>query len=368
MKVFLSHSKKDRELANKIANDLKKNKIDVWFDEWEILIGDSIINKVQEGLSSCDFLCLIYTKNSMKSNWAEREWQAVLNKEIIDNNIIVLPIKGDDCKLPFIIGDKLYADFSKDYTLAINKLIDSIINQYKRKNPIDKLDIDKSEDMNNEIELKLNIDFNSFTEKDKDKITKAIGELLNADFDIKITKVRRGSVIIRFKLPNEKQTNNFFKKFKSLINKDINIEDAWLVDDSEYEMDSKEEGGILYIGGTQKTPMVYFNAKSGKGEIKGRIIPENYVEFFKPIIDWLENYQNFATNKSLLINVQLEFFNTSSSKGLLDLFKKLEYLNKSNFEVVINWFYEEDDWKMREDGEYYQSIIRVPFKFLKIVD
>jgi hypothetical protein len=68
------------------------------------------------------------------------------------------------------------------------------------------------------------------------------------------------------------------------------------------------------------------------------------------------------------VNIQLEYFNTSSSKCILDVFKKLEAIYKSGNEVVINWFYEEDDEDMLEAGEDYQSIIKIPFKMCEIGD
>ena len=65
-------------------------------------------------------------------------------------------------------------------------------------------------------------------------------------------------------------------------------------------------------------------------------------------------------------NIQLEYFNTSSSKCILDVFKKLEAINKGGSAVVINWYYEEDDEDMLEAGEDYQAIISVPFKMVQI--
>ena len=66
------------------------------------------------------------------------------------------------------------------------------------------------------------------------------------------------------------------------------------------------------------------------------------------------------------MNIQLEYFNTSSSKCLLDLFKKLENMSKAGREVVIEWHYEEDDEDMSEAGEDYQAIINVPFKMVMV--
>ncbi|MBN1158143.1 MAG: DUF1987 domain-containing protein [Bacteroidales bacterium] len=123
----------------------------------------------------------------------------------------------------------------------------------------------------------------------------------------------------------------------------------------------------IVIESTTKTPAVSLDAESGILEIKGRSIPENSIEFYKPLVDWLEEYARNPAKKTQ-VNVHLEYFNTSSSKCILDLFKKLESIYKAKNEVVINWYYEEDDEDMLEAGEDYESIIRVPFKMVEIVD
>lgn len=123
----------------------------------------------------------------------------------------------------------------------------------------------------------------------------------------------------------------------------------------------------LTIEGTAKTPNVKFEADQGTVEIKGRSIPENSIEFYKPLVDWLEEYGK-TPSALTKVNIQLEYFNTSSSKCILDVFKKLEAIYKAKNEVIINWYYEEDDEDMLEAGEDYESIIRVPFKMIEIVD
>lgn len=118
--------------------------------------------------------------------------------------------------------------------------------------------------------------------------------------------------------------------------------------------------------GTPKTPTVIFDAEKGKIEIKGRSIPENSIEFYKPLVDWLDKYADEAQS-STEVNIQLEYFNTSSSKCILDVFKKLEAVHKRDGkDVIINWYYEEDDEDMLEAGEDYQSILKIPFKMIEI--
>ena len=121
----------------------------------------------------------------------------------------------------------------------------------------------------------------------------------------------------------------------------------------------------LAIEGTPKTPTIKFDPTSATLEIKGRSIPENSIEFYKPLVDWLEKYA-MKPNGKTNVNIQLEYFNTSSSKCILDVFKKLEGIHKGGNEVIINWHYEVDDEDMLEAGEDYQAIINVPFKMVEM--
>ncbi len=120
--------------------------------------------------------------------------------------------------------------------------------------------------------------------------------------------------------------------------------------------------GNLTIEGSAKTPTVEFKVE-GTMLIKGRSIPENSIEFYKPIIDWIGEYGN-SPQASTEVNIQLEYFNTSSSKCILDVFKKLETL--ASTEIKVNWYYEEDDEDMLEAGEDYQAIIDLPFKMIEV--
>ncbi|PIZ05550.1 MAG: nuclear pore complex subunit, partial [Flavobacteriales bacterium CG_4_10_14_0_8_um_filter_32_5] len=88
------------------------------------------------------------------------------------------------------------------------------------------------------------------------------------------------------------------------------------------------------------------------------------IEFYKPLIEGLEAY-NQNPQPTTNVDIQLEYFNTSSSKCVLDVLKKLEVIN-GNSKVTINWYYEEDDEDMLEAGEDYQAIINVPFKMVEV--
>jgi hypothetical protein len=121
----------------------------------------------------------------------------------------------------------------------------------------------------------------------------------------------------------------------------------------------------LILEGSAKTPSVNFDAAKGVLELKGRSIPENSVEFYKPLNDWIDNYAA-SPQGATTVDIKLEYFNTSSSKCILDLFKQLEGLNGKGTDVKVNWYFEEDDEDMEEAGEDYQAIINLPFKMIEV--
>ncbi|MBL7898726.1 MAG: DUF1987 domain-containing protein [Crocinitomicaceae bacterium] len=120
------------------------------------------------------------------------------------------------------------------------------------------------------------------------------------------------------------------------------------------------------LEGTPKSPLVNFNAQTGILTISGRSIPENAREFYRPMIEWIEKYAN-APQASTVFDVCLEYFNTSSSKALFDLFKTAEDIHvagRSN--IVVKWKYENDDWEMRDAGLEYSRIIQIPVEMIEI--
>jgi hypothetical protein len=117
---------------------------------------------------------------------------------------------------------------------------------------------------------------------------------------------------------------------------------------------------------TPKTPFLNFDPNTGVFEMKGKSIPENSVLFYKGVYEWMDKY--FETPaKTTTLNVSFDYFNTSSAKCIVDMFKKLEAFGKKGHEVAINWMYNEADDDMKEAGEDYQSIIKIPFNLQSYV-
>jgi len=121
----------------------------------------------------------------------------------------------------------------------------------------------------------------------------------------------------------------------------------------------------INIEGSPKTPEVKFSASEGRFCLSGRSIPENSVEFYSSILVWLDNYGE-SPREATEMDVKLEYFNTSSSKCILDVFKKLENIKKAGNNVKVNWYYEADDEDMLEAGEDYDAIIDLPFTMKEV--
>ena len=116
-----------------------------------------------------------------------------------------------------------------------------------------------------------------------------------------------------------------------------------------------------------KTPLINFDPSTGNFELKGKSIPEHSVLFYKPLFDWMDTYVLDPAPQTNL-NVQLDYFNTSSSKCIVDLFKKLENITKNGKgQAAINWLYDEQDDDMLEAGEDYKSIIKITFNLVPFV-
>ncbi|MEQ8358785.1 MAG: DUF1987 domain-containing protein [Cytophagales bacterium] len=122
----------------------------------------------------------------------------------------------------------------------------------------------------------------------------------------------------------------------------------------------------LIIEGSNHTPDVNFNADTGTLALKGRSTPENSIEFYRPLLEWLDQYGSNSKTEKTTLKIQLEYFNTSSSKCILDIFKKVNALFKDGLNVSINWYYEEEDEDMQEAGEDYSDLLDVPFEIIEL--
>ena len=117
----------------------------------------------------------------------------------------------------------------------------------------------------------------------------------------------------------------------------------------------------IKIQGTEDTPRIILDAGNEILEISGRSLPEDVSSFYEPVLNWLNEYAE-KPNKKTIFNFKLTYFNTASSKLLLDILMKLEEMHEKGQDVLIRWHYPEDDEDMAEAGEEYADIVDVPFE------
>ena len=116
----------------------------------------------------------------------------------------------------------------------------------------------------------------------------------------------------------------------------------------------------IIINATEDTPGIKLDAASEIFEISGRSLPEDVVKFYKPILDWLDEYSK-SPNSNTVFDFKLSYFNTASSKIILDILMKLEKISN----IHIKWHYPSDDEDMMEAGEEYSDIVDVAIEMVE---
>lgn len=137
--VFISHNYKDKPMARKISKELSRYGIKPWIDESEIKLGDSLIEKIRDGLDCMDFLIALISEDSVHSEWVKKELDIALNCEIEGKKVITIPILAGKCDLPGFLKGKLYADMST--TRKYNENISTLIKRFN----ISEIEDDKNE-------------------------------------------------------------------------------------------------------------------------------------------------------------------------------------------------------------------------------
>jgi len=116
----------------------------------------------------------------------------------------------------------------------------------------------------------------------------------------------------------------------------------------------------LIIESSEVTPEIILDKDCNVFVFRGKSLPENPMGFYKPILNWIDEYA-MQPNDNTQVNFMMIYFNTSSSKIFLDIMKKFESINRSGSQCSINWYYKEDDEEILEAGEIYSERVSLPF-------
>lgn len=119
----------------------------------------------------------------------------------------------------------------------------------------------------------------------------------------------------------------------------------------------------LFVESTDVTPRVEFDKLKGIFSVVGKSLPEDVKNFYTPIIQWFDIYSG-QPNPETILQLNFEYFNTSSSKMILILLNKLREIHKKGFRVLVIWSYPTHDAEIEEAGEEFEELLNIPFQFL----
>ena len=122
---------------------------------------------------------------------------------------------------------------------------------------------------------------------------------------------------------------------------------------------------IIHTQETNTTPQVILDSEKGLISFKGKIVTVDCDSLFKPIFNWLNNYIISPCSQTQ-INIQLDYFNTISTKYLIILFRKIETQLLYKNDIKVSWYYDVEDEDMIEIAEDFQSVTKIPFELVQI--
>ena len=119
----------------------------------------------------------------------------------------------------------------------------------------------------------------------------------------------------------------------------------------------------LLIEQTEDSPRVVLDPVDKFFEISGKSLPEDVLEFYQPVLDWLNAYRK-EPDAETKFNARLIYFNTASSKLIMDIFLIFEEMVEESHKVLIKWHSHQKDEDMQEAGIEFEEMIAVPFEHL----
>lgn len=125
-RVFLAYSHKDSEFVDRLAKDLRNRGIRVWLDSNELKPGDSIQRRLDEGLSTSGYMLAVLSKASLASQWATREMEMAMHRELKGKWPRVIPVVIDDVSPPKFLANKIFVDLGRNYEEGLDKVIQVI--------------------------------------------------------------------------------------------------------------------------------------------------------------------------------------------------------------------------------------------------
>jgi len=123
----------------------------------------------------------------------------------------------------------------------------------------------------------------------------------------------------------------------------------------------------LTIAATKSSPYICFDPQNHLLEIKGESYPENFTAFYKPLFAMLEEYLASESDEPFEVNLEIIYFNSSSSKVFMNLFEMLDAAAENGTRIVVNWrYHEENDTALECGEEFMEDVNAIVFNLVKI--
>ncbi len=238
---FISYATSDQPWAEWIAWQIEKEGHKVIIQAWDFSPGSNFVLKMQEACTSSDLTIVVLSNEYLKKGFTTSEWTAAFAMDPIGQSRILIPVRVDNVKPKGLLSTIVYIDLLNitDEKIAAKKLLKGVLKgrgkpmeapvfpQNLNNNhkpcypgmPTKKSERHEDYPQETEIEIRINQDFEKFSSFEKEKILKAISELLSIDYDIKVSKVKRGSVLMTIKLHKKDALKLFILNFIGKLGK-----------------------------------------------------------------------------------------------------------------------------------------------------
>lgn len=123
MKIFLSHSSKDKGFIKRLAGDIRERNLDYWLDEVELGPGDSLIDEIESAIDASPVFLIALSRNSIQSKWVRLELKAAMTLKLEGRDVRIIPALIDDCEVPLFLRDQVYADFRSSYESGLLQIL-----------------------------------------------------------------------------------------------------------------------------------------------------------------------------------------------------------------------------------------------------
>ena len=126
-RVFLCHASEDKPFVRTLAHFIADHGAEVWLDEHEIKVGDSIVEQISLGIAGASHLVVVLSKHSVAKPWVTKELSSALMRQLGERSISILPIRLDDSVLPILLADIKYADCRSAVDHGFRELLAAIL-------------------------------------------------------------------------------------------------------------------------------------------------------------------------------------------------------------------------------------------------